>query len=136
MCGEEITVIDVRDLQVSLYGRDRKSVRLNCTNPASKIHLIKQARRKKPGGIFVNEFLTSATLQLYRNLRQLKALHPHKIKSVFTRNGNVLYTLNDSNRVIRVSSLTDLNNIIGPGPAPETPVVNPSADSSENSSDN
>ena len=59
VCDDEITGIDVRDLQASLYGRDRKCVRLSCTNPASKIQLLKQARRKKPNRLYVNEFLTS-----------------------------------------------------------------------------
>ena len=120
LCGDEITGIDVRDLQVTLYGRDKKSVRLNCTNPASKIHLLKQARRKKPNGIFVNEFLTSSKFKIYKNLRQLKTLHPDKIKAVFTRNGNILYTRSDSNQVIQVSSLTDLNSIVSPEVPAET----------------
>ena len=120
LCGDEITGIDVRDLQVTLCGRDRKSVRLNCTNPASKIHLLKQARRKKPNGIFVNEFLTSSKFKIYKNLRQLKTLHPDKIKAVFTRNGNKLYTRSDSNQVIQVSSLTDLNSIVSPEVPAET----------------
>ena len=122
VCGDEVTAIDVKDLQVSIYGRDRKSLRLSCTNPASKIHLLKQARKKKPTGIFVNEFLTNSRLKIYRNLRQLKSLHPDKIKTVFTRNGNIFYSLSDSNRLIQVSSLADLNNIVGP--SPEVPATN------------
>ena len=114
VCGEEITDIDVRDLQLSLYGHDKKSIRLSCANLGAKIHLLKQARLKKPRGLFINEFLTSAKLKIYKNLRQLKAQHPTTIKSVFTRNGNVFYTLQDSSQVIHVSSLTELNNVISP----------------------
>ena len=106
----------MKDLQVSLYGRERKCLRLSCTNPVSKIHLLKQARRKKPNGIYINEFLTSSRLNIYKNLRQLKALHPDKIKSVFTRNGNIFYTLSNSNQVTQVSSLAELNNIVEPTP--------------------
>ena len=47
VCGEEVTEINVRDLQLSLYGHDKKSIRLNCANLGSKIHLLKQARLKK-----------------------------------------------------------------------------------------
>ena len=129
VCGEEITGIDVSNLKVSLYGREKKSVRLSCTNPASKIHLLKQARRKKPEGLFVNEFLTTSKFKIYKNLRQLKALHPDVIKAVFTRNGNVFYTRSDSNQLINVSSLVDLNSIVSPevpieisSPRPEVPV--------------
>ena len=133
VCGEEITGIDVSDLQVSLYGRDRKSVRLSCKTLASKITLLKQARRKKPNGLFLNEFLTTSKLKIYRNLRQLKALHPNKIKAVFTRNGNIFYTPNDSSQMINVSSLAELNGIV----IPEGPVENPTPSSEvpvENSS--
>ena len=129
VCGDEITGIDVRDLQASLYGRARKCVRLSCTNPASKIHLLKQARRKKPNGLFVNEFLTSTKFKIYKNLRQLKALHPDKIKAVFTRNGNILYTPSDSNQIVHVSSLADLNNIV----TSEVPEAVPEASAAESS---
>ena len=123
VCGDDVTSINVRDLQVSLYGRDKKSIRLSCTNPASKIQLLRQARRKKPNGLYINEFLTSNKLKIYRNLRQLKALHPNKIKTVFTRNGNVFYTTSESNQAVHVAVLTDLNNIVGP----EVPAANPSS---------
>ena len=85
VCGDEITGIDVRDLQ---------------------------AQRKKPNGHFVNEFLTSTKFKIYKNLRQLKTLHPDKIKGVFIRNSNILYTPSDSNQIVHISSLADLNNIV------------------------
>ena len=115
VCGEEVTGVDVRDLRISLYGRDKKCIRLSCTNPASKIHLLRKAREKRPEGIFVNEFLTSNKLKIYRSLRQLKAQHPSKIKAVFTRNGNILYSLHDTSQVFHVSSIDDLSSIIRPG---------------------
>ena len=128
VCGDEVTSVDVNDLQVSLFGRDRKSVRLNCTKLASKIHLLKQARRKRPDGIYINEFLTSSKLNIYKSLRQLKARHPHNIKAAFTRNGNIFYIPGGSNQVIHVSSLADLNNIVIP--SPERSADNSSASSS------
>ena len=123
VCGEEVTGVDVRDLRLSLYGRDKKCIRLSCTNPASKIHLLRKAREKKPEGIFVNEFLTSNKLKIYKGLRQLKAQHPSKLKSVFTRNGNIFYSLHDSNQVLQVSSIADLGGII----RPEEPATSSSA---------
>ena len=112
ICGEEITGVDVNDLRLSLFGRDKKCIRVSCTNPASKIHLLRKAREKKPEGLFVNEFLTPYKLKIYRSLRQLKTQHPSKIKAVFTRNGNIFYSLHDSNRVFPVSSESELNNVI------------------------
>ena len=123
VCGEEITGVDVCDLRISLYGKDKKCIRLSGTNPASKIHLLRKAREKRPEGIYVNEFLTSNKLKIYRSLRQLKAQHPTKIKSVFTRNGNILYTLHDINQVFHVSCFDDLSGII----RPEEPTTNSSS---------
>ena len=123
VCGEEVTAIDVRDLQVSLYGREKKSIRVSCTNTATKIHLIRQARKKKPDGLYVNEFLTSSKWKLYKTLRQLKAQHPNKIKTVFTRNGNIFYTLSESNQAVHVTDISNWNNIINP----EVPAENSSS---------
>ena len=114
VCGGEVTGVNVWDLQLSVYGRDKKCIRLTCANLVSKIYLLKHARQKKPSGIFVNEFLTNAKLKIYKNLRNLKAQHPNKIKAVFTTNRNVLYTLHDVNQLIHASSLDNLSGIICP----------------------
>ena len=125
VCGEEVTGVDVHDLQLGLYGRNKKCIRISFTNPASKIHLLKKAREKRPEGIFVNEFLTSNKLKIYKNLRQLKFQHPSKIKSVFTRNGNIFYSLKDSNRVLQVSSIADLDNIVPPEEPDQDNIIRP-----------
>ena len=93
--------------------KTKKCVKINCQNPVSKLHLLKQARIRKPEGLFVSEFLTAAKLKVFHNLRALKKQHPQKIKSVFTRGGNILYTLQNSNQVYQASSLNDLTNILG-----------------------
>ena len=62
----------------------------------------------------MSEFLTASKLKIFHDLRALKKQHPQKIKSIFTRGGNILYTLQDSNRVHQALSLGDLTNIIGP----------------------
>lgn len=124
VCGDEITGVNVHDLQLSLYGRDKKCIRLNCNNLATKIHLLKQAREKKPTGLFLNEFLTTTKLKIYKNLRQLKSQHPDKIKAVFTRYGNILYTLHNSSQIFQASSLADLSNIVSPEPPATNSVSN------------
>ena len=91
LCGDEVTEIDIKYFQVSLFGRNKKSVKIDCGNSFSKLHIIKQARPKKPLGIHVSEFLTKSKLSLFQNLRNLKKLHPQKISSVYTRKGNIFY---------------------------------------------
>ena len=86
----------------------------NLRKPSLQNTSLKTSETEKNSGIFVNEFLTNAKLKIYKNLRNLKAQHPNKIKAVFTRNGNVLYTLHDANQVIHASSLDDLSGIICP----------------------
>ena len=115
VCGEDVTSIDVENLQLSLYGRNKKCIRLQCSNFSSKLHLLRQARERRPQGLYVSEFLTAAKLKIFHNLRQLRKQHPSKIKSIFTRRGNVLYTLQDSNQVFHAASLNDLTNIVGTG---------------------
>ena len=113
-CGEDVTGIDIINTRVSIIGKHKKCVKISCPNSLSKLHLLKKTRARKPEGFYISEFLTPARLKLFHNLRNLKKQHPNKIKSVFTRGGNVSYTLHNSDRVFQVSGLGDLNNIIRP----------------------
>ena len=112
-CGEDVTGIDISHMQVTVFGKEKKCVKIKCPNPVSKLHLLKKSRTRKPEGFFVSEFLTATKLKVFHNLRALKRQHPLKIKSVFTRSGNILYTLHNSNRVYQASSLSELTNVIG-----------------------
>ena len=119
-CGEDVTAIDITSMRVSVFGREKKSVKIDCHNANSKLLIIKQTRSRKPEGFYVSEFLTTAKLKVFHNLRVLKKQYPQKIKAVFTRGGNVFYTLHDSNRVHQVSSLSDIAGIIDTNPSQET----------------
>ena len=116
VCGDEVTGIDVANMRLSIFGRESKCIKINCGNPTSKLHLIKKARTRKPEGIFVSEFLTTSKLKIFQNLRRLKKLHPDRINAVFTRGGNILYTLQNNNRVFQATSLGDLTDVIGRHP--------------------
>ena len=112
-CGEEVTGIDISNVEVSVLGRNKKCIKINCPNSVSKLHLLKKTRTRRPEGFFMSEFLTANKLKIFHNLRALKKQYRQKIKSVFTRGGNILYTLQNSNRLYQVSCLADLNNILG-----------------------
>ena len=111
-CGEEVTGIDISNVQVSVIGRNKKCIKVNCPNSVSKLHLLKKTRSRKPEGFYMNEFLTTNKLKIFHNLRSLKKQHPQRIKTVFTRGGNILYTLYNTDRVFQASSLSDLENIL------------------------
>lgn len=108
VCGDEVTGVDIKNLQLSFYGREKKCLRLNCFNHASKLYLLKRIRERKPQGFYLNEFLTTKKREIFYNLRQLKKQHPNVIKSVFTRDGNVYYVKHNSKKFWQVSSLDDL----------------------------
>ena len=82
-------------------------------NSFSKLHIIKQARRKKPLGIYVSEFLTKSKLSLFQNLRNRKKLHPQKISSVYTREGNIFYRLEGADQAVLVKTMREIENIVG-----------------------
>ena len=112
VCGEDLTSVDIGNMQVTLFGKDKKKVKIDCRNPSSKLFLVKQARRKRPEGIYVSEYLTPSKVNIFYNLRQLKKQHPDKIQAVFTRGGNLFYRLNNSDREVRVNSLDDIAGIV------------------------
>ena len=124
VCGDEVTNVDVNNLHLNIFGRNKRCIKLNCLNPNSKLHLLKQAKMRRPRGLYLSEFLTNSKLKVFYNLRQLKKQHPEKIKSVFTRGGNILYTIHESNRVFQATSLSDLSSIVGSG----APDVNSNTD--------
>ena len=112
VCEENVTSVDISNMQVTVFGRDKKKVKIDCHNPSSKLFLVKQARRKRPEGIYVSEYLTPSKVNIFYNLRQLKKQHPDKIQAVFTRGGNLFYRLCNSDREVRVNSLEDLTGIV------------------------
>ena len=112
VCGVEVTNVDICSMRMSVFGSDKKKIKIDCRNPESKVFLLKQARKKRPEGIYVSEFLTKNKLNIFYNLRQLKKQHPRKIQSVFTRGGNLFYRLQGSDREVRVNSSSDLRGIV------------------------
>ena len=87
VCGDSAINVNTAEVHVSVFGRARKALKVECPNLTSKVQVIKKARERKPQGLFVNEFLTESKLKLFMNARALKKLHPSKLKAVFTRGG-------------------------------------------------
>ena len=111
ICGDVVVNIDIANLHVGLFGKERKSLKIECSNPSTRIYLLKQARIRRPTGLFLSEFLTPAKNSVFYNLRQLRKQYPDRFKSVFTRGGNVYYRLSSSDHLYQVSSLADLEKI-------------------------
>ena len=112
VCGDEVTQVDISNMNVKIFGSDKKKIRIDCRNQATKVFLVKQARKKRPQGIYVSEYLTPSKLEIFYNLRQLKKQHTDRIQSVYTRGGNIFYRLRNSEREKRVNSLNEISGII------------------------
>ena len=112
ICGTEVQQLDISAINIAVFGRERKSIKFECSNLATKVFLLKQARIRKPPGVFISEYLNPCQLDIFYKVRQLRKLHPTKIHSVFTRNGVVFYKLQGSDRVIQVNTVEDAANII------------------------
>ena len=115
VCGEEVTNVDISNVNVNIFGSDKKKIKIDCRNPVTKVFLVRQARKKRPQGIYVSEFLTTSKLEIFYNLRQLKKQHYDRIQSVYTRGGNIFYRLRNSDREFRVNALSDIAGIIAGG---------------------
>ena len=87
VCGEDMLNVDIGNIQVGLFGKEKKSLKIECSNLSTKIQLLKQARIRRPTGLFLSEFLTPTKHSVFYNLRQLRKQHPEKFKSFLTEEG-------------------------------------------------
>ena len=80
ICGENVSEISVDSLCLNLHGRERNMLKIECSNTNTRNFLIKQARNRRPTGIYVVEFLPYDKVQLYRRLNDLRKEN-HRKKS-------------------------------------------------------
>ena len=59
ICGQSVTGISVVSLGLSLFGKNRNVLKIECSNVNVRNFILKQARSRKPKGIYVVEFLSS-----------------------------------------------------------------------------
>ena len=52
VCNDEVTGVDISNVNISLLGREKKFIKLDYRIPPLKLHLLKQARKNKPRGIY------------------------------------------------------------------------------------
>ena len=94
ICGENVTEISVDSLSVNIYGKNKNSLKIKCNNVNTRDFLLKQARSRKPEGIYVTEFLTPNSLKVYHQLCGLRRNYPQNFKAVYTRNGEIFCRIN------------------------------------------
>ena len=69
--------------------------------------MIKQARYRKPKGIFVVEFHAPEKLSVYRKLLELRRKHD-KIKNIQARGGNVHCKIESQDTFLQVDALDEV----------------------------
>ena len=79
-------------------------------------HLLEQARKRKPVGIYLVEFLSPDKLKLHQRVHDLKREFPNKIKAVFIRRGDIYCRIEPNGDVARVAkdeNVDDLRRKLG-----------------------
>ena len=100
-------------VRVTVFGKKKKVVRVECSSEINKRKLISSARRVKPENIYFAEFLTPLRNKIFFSLRSMKNKYPNKISAVYTRDGTVFYKTpgTDGYKTIRhPKDVTDLEN--------------------------
>ena len=93
-------------------GKERKCLKLICTDTHVKNTILREARIKKLPNIFYGEFLTSLRNNLYYQLKTLKRKFPVKIRLVYTRNGKIYYKLNGIEKYYLVRGHGDITHLV------------------------
>ena len=112
ICGDGVSEIGVDSLSLTLHGRNRNMLKVECVNTFTRNFLIKRARSRKPSGIYVVEFLPSDKVPIYRSLHMLRKEHTiKKILRIQIRGTHIYCQTEVENRFIQVNSLTDIEEI-------------------------
>ena len=89
ICGADIAKISVDSFDVSLFGKNRDSLKFECNNPGVKKFFLNKAREKKPIGIYLVEFLSGDRRKIHNSLVSLRKENPSIIKAVYVRGGSI-----------------------------------------------
>ena len=96
---------------INPIGKDRKLLKITCDSSTTKNKILKNARIEKLPGIYFREYLTSNRNKLFYELRQIKKNHPAKIPLVYTRNGNICYKLENSDKYYLIKDMSDIHEL-------------------------
>ena len=105
---QNVSKISVDSFDVSLYGRNRNLLKIECRSTGIRDYIIEQPRLRKPKDIYIVDFLSSdgvnslscydarqpsinqsilssEKLQIYQHLNNLRKRFPDQITALFTR---------------------------------------------------
>ena len=102
VCGDTVSRVSVTALGVSIYGKEKKTLRIECANVSVRNHLLDQARRRKPVGIYLSEFLSPEKLSLLQRTRNLRRDFPTQVRAVYIRRGEIYCKTEPEGDVIHI----------------------------------
>ena len=109
ICEDSVSEISVDSLSLNLHGKDNNMLKIECININTRKFLIKQARIRKPHGIYVVEFLPYDKVRIYRSLHNLrKEKHTRKIRSIQIRGTDIFCKTEVDDNFVHVSSFADV----------------------------
>ena len=111
VCEGTVSQISVSALGISIYGKSKKLLKIQCASINVRNHLLQQARSRKPTGIYITEFLSPDRIKLYHRLNDLKREFPRKVKAVYIRKGEVFCKTEPEGDVIRITEFACIDDL-------------------------
>ena len=103
VCGETVSRISVLALGISIYGKNKNIMKIEWTSVNVRNHQLEQARKRKPAGIYLAEFLSPEKLKLHQRVNELKREFPNSIRAVYVRRGDIFCKSEPDSDVIRIT---------------------------------
>ena len=97
--------------RVTPIGKDNKTLKVVCCNTSTRNEILRVIRQRKPQNIYFSEFLTPNRNNLYYKLRQIKKKFPHRIASVYTRDGNLFFKIIGDNNYYSIKHEKDITDL-------------------------
>ena len=111
ICGENISKIGVSTVGISIFGRRKNVLKVECSNTSVRNYLLEQARKRKPVGVYLVEFLSPEKNSLYQRVNAFKREFPSIVKAVFVRKGDIFCKTDPHDNVIKVSTSKDADDL-------------------------
>ena len=112
VCGETVSRKSVLALGVSIYGKNKNLLKIECASVNVKNHLLEQARKRKLAGIYLAEFLSLEKLKLHQQrVNELKREFPNSIRAVYIRRGDIFCKSEPDSDVIRITKDENINDL-------------------------
>ena len=105
----EIKPQDIQNIYIS--GRVKKHFKITVNNSNVKNNILREARKRKLPDIYFNEYLKPLRSKLFFEIRKVKRQYPDKLKTTYTRNGNIYYKLMNNDDYGTINSFDDITRL-------------------------